>query len=244
VVADDDPEEELHRLRELLHFQENFLAVIAHELRNPLGPILLAVDALLDELTTRPVEATSLVTRVSGLRGYVERLRRDLDRLLDFSRLRAGRMDLRPELTDLSGVVHQTLAGMKPLIEHSRCEIRLSVAQAQTGFWDRMRIEQVIWNLISNALKYGAGSPVDIATSGDADTVTFTIADNGIGIAPEEQDVVFRKFERLSEHAKHTGFGIGLWLVKRNVDAMGGSIALVSQVGAGTTITVTIPRSR
>jgi signal transduction histidine kinase len=245
VVRDvEDPALELRRLRELLQFQEGFLAVVAHELRNPLGPVLLSVEALLEELTTRPLERSSLVARVSGLRGYVERLRRDLDRLLDFSRLRAGRIDLHPEVTDLSTLVRQTLTGMSPLFEHSRCELRLSTVQPNVGWWDPMRLEQVIWNLISNALKYGAGSPVDIATSGDADTVTFTIADNGIGIAPEEQDVVFRKFERLSEHAKHTGFGIGLWLVKRNVDAMGGSIALVSQVGAGTTITVTIPRSR
>jgi signal transduction histidine kinase len=245
VAADaDEPEQEVRRLRELLQFQESFLAVIAHELRNPLGPILLAVDALLDELTNKQVEKTNLVARVSGLRGYVERLRRDLDRLLDFSRLRAGRTDLRPELTDLSAVVRQTLTEMKPLIEHSRCELRVSVSQPQTGFWDPMRLEQVIWNLVSNALKYGAGTAVDVTISGDQETATFSITDHGIGIAPEEHDLVFRKFERLSEHTKHTGFGIGLWLVKRNVDAMGGSIALASKVGAGTTITVTIPRSR
>ena len=245
MVADsEEHDQELRRLRELLQFQENFLAVIAHELRNPLGPILLAVEVLLNELTSKPLDTASLVTRVSGLRGYVERLRRDLDRLLDFSRLRAGRMELRPELTDLSTLVRQTLTEMRPLIEHSRCEVRLVASQPQSGVWDRMRLEQVIWNLISNALKYGAGAPVEISTSGDEETATFAIADRGIGIAPEEQDVVFRKFERLSEHTMHTGFGIGLWLVKRNVDAMGGSIALDSQVGAGTKLTVTIPRSR
>jgi two-component system, OmpR family, sensor kinase len=240
----DDPEHELSRLRELVQLQEGFVAVIAHELRNPLGPILLSVDALLDELTTRPLDKASLVARASGLRGYVERLRRDLDRLLDFSRLRGGRMDLRPEVTDLSAIVRQTLAGMRPLIEHSRCEIRLSASEPQSGFWDPMRLEQVIWNLVSNALKYGAGAPIDITTSGDETTATFEIADHGIGIAPEEQDTVFRKFERLSAHTKHTGFGIGLWLVKRNIDAMAGSIAVASKVNAGTTITVTLPRSR
>lgn len=240
----DDPEQELRRLRELLQFQEGFLAVVAHELRNPLGPILLSVDALMDELTTKQPETASLVARVSGLRGYVERLRRDLDRLLDFSRLRAGRMDLRPEVTDLSAIVRQTVMEMRPLFDHSRCELRLSAAQPQPGLWDPMRLEQVIWNLVSNALKYGAGAPIDVTTSGDEHTASFTIADHGIGIAPEEQDAVFRKFERLSADTKHTGFGIGLWLVKRNVDAMGGSIALVSKVKEGTTITVTIPRSR
>ncbi|HSS03018.1 MAG TPA: HAMP domain-containing sensor histidine kinase [Kofleriaceae bacterium] len=247
MVADsDEQDQELRRLRELLQFRESFLAVIAHELRNPLGPILLSVEALLDELMSEPLEKASLVTRVTGLRGYVERLRRDLDRLLDFSRLRAGMMDLRPELADLSLLVRQTLAEMRPLIEHSRCEVRLEPLQPQpqTGFWDRMRLEQVIWNLVSNALKYGAGAPVDVRISGDEDTATFSVADHGIGIAPEEQDAVFRKFERLSAHTKHTGFGIGLWLVKRNIDAMGGHIALASQVGAGTTIAVTIPRSR
>jgi signal transduction histidine kinase len=244
VVDADEPGQELRRLRELLQFQENFLAVVAHELRNPLGPILLAVEVLLDELTNKPLDRASLVTRVSGLRGYVERLRRDLDRLLDFSRTRAGRMDLRPELTDLSAVVRQTLTEMRPLIEHSRCEVRLAASQPQTGFWDRMRLEQVIWNLVSNALKYGAGAPVDVSTTGDEETAAFLISDRGMGISPEEQDAAFRKFERLSEHTKHTGFGIGLWLVKRNVDAMGGSIVLDSQVGVGTKFTVTLPRSQ
>jgi signal transduction histidine kinase len=218
--------------------------VVAHELRNPLGPVLLSVDALLEELTTRPPESASLVARVSGLRGYVERLRRDLDRLLDFSRMRAGRIDLHPEATDLSATVRQTLTGMSPLFEHSRCELRLSTVQPNLGWWDPMRLEQVIWNLVSNALKYGAGAPIDVTTSGDEHTAALAIADHGIGIAPEEQDAVFRKFERLSMHTRHTGFGIGLWLVKRNVDAMGGSLALVSEVNAGTTITVTIPRRR
>ena len=240
----DVTEQELWRLREILQFQEGFLAVVAHELRNPLGPILLSVDALLDELKTRPLEKARLVARVSGLRGYVERLRRDLDRLLDFSRLRAGRVDLRPEVTDLSALVRQTLAEMTPLFEHSRCELRLSAAQPLPGRWDPMRLEQVIWNLVSNALKYGAGAPIDVATSGDERTATLSVADHGIGIAPEDQDTVFRKFERLSPHSKHTGFGIGLWLVKRNIDAMGGSIALVSKLKVGTTITVTLPRLR
>lgn len=239
----DDRDHELRRLRELLQFQEGFLAVVAHELRNPLGPVLLSVDALMDELTNRALDKASLVARVAGMRGYVERLRRDLERLLDFSRLRAGRMDLRPEVADLSAIARQTLTEMRPLIDHSRCELRLSAPEPQIGYWDPMRLEQVIWNLVSNALKYGAGAPVDIATSGDERTATFAIADHGVGIAPAEQDTIFRKFERLSAHTKHTGFGIGLWLVKRNVDALGGSIAISSAVDVGTTITVTLPRS-
>jgi signal transduction histidine kinase len=245
VVDDgDEPDRELRHLREILQFQEGFLAVVAHELRNPLGPILLSVDVLLDDLATKPLDKASLIARVTGLRGYVERFRRDLDRLLEFSRLRAGRLDLRPEVTDLSALVQQTLKGMRPLIEHSRCELRVSAPEPQIGFWDPMRLEQVIWNLVSNALKYGAGEPIEVTTTGDEATATFSVADHGIGIAPEEQDAVFRKFERLSAHARHTGFGIGLWLVKRNVDALGGTIALASQLNVGTTITVTLPRSR
>ena len=133
---------------------------------------------------------------------------------------------------------------MRPLIDHSRCELRVSASEPQIGFLDPMRLEQVIWNLISNALKYGAGSPIEVTTSGSETTATFSVAAHGIGIAPEEQDAMFRKFERLSPHSRHTGFGIGLWLVRRNVDALGGTIAVASELDIGTTITVTLPRSQ
>ena len=229
-------------MRETLQLQENFLTVVAHELRNPLGPVLIGVDALLTESKGRPIPQDALVRRLSSIYRHVERLRSDLDRLLDFSRIRSGRIDLQLEDVDLSAIVAGTLEEMQAILEASSCPIEVALASPLVGRWDSLRLRQVIWNLVSNAAKYAAGAPIDIRTSGDDRSAVFVIRDRGPGIAPSDRELVFRQFERSAHH--HTGFGVGLWLVRRIVEALGGAITLDSTINAGTTFTITLPRTR
>jgi signal transduction histidine kinase len=107
-----------------------------------------------------------------------------------------------------------------------------------------MRLGQVVWNLLTNAAKYAPSAPIDVIVSGDLREVRLVVRDHGPGIAPEEREAVFRKFERAAGAKHYTGFGIGLWLVRRIVEAIGGSIALDSEVNVGTTFTIVLPRSR
>ncbi|HEU0035944.1 MAG TPA: HAMP domain-containing sensor histidine kinase [Kofleriaceae bacterium] len=243
-MSDDSDElrAEVRRLRDELQRQETFLAIVAHELRNPVGPVLLSIDALLLELTTKTLDPDALLRRLQATRRHAQRLRSDLDRLLDFSRLRSGRIDLQPQETDLSNLIDAVVDDMMPLIAAARCELQTTLQRPLSGIWDPMRLQQVISNLISNAVKYAAGSAIEIVTRADDRTATLVVADHGPGIAERERDTVFRKFERLQGVQQHTGFGIGLWLVRNVIEAMGGSIQLDSAPGHGATFTITLPR--
>lgn len=244
------PTDELEQLREALRLaheelqlHESFLAVVAHELRNPIGPVLMSVEAMLMEVNRGTLDQSLLIHRLHQMQRYAQRLRSDLDRLLDFSRARSGKIDLQLQDVDLCEVVEQTTADLQPLLNAAGCQVNLALERPQVGHWDAMRLGQIVWNLLTNAAKYAPGAPIDIVVSGDAQTVTLVVRDRGPGIAPEEQEVVFRKFER-STAQQHTGFGIGLWLVRRVVEALGGTIMLTSEVNEGSTFTVALPRYR
>lgn len=240
MSGDREPCAELERLREALKRHENVLTVVAHELRNPLGPVLMGVDALLLEARRGPIPQHTLIRRLGMVRRNVERLRDDLDRLLDFSRIRSGRLELRLVDVDLSALVVETLDEMQPLLEASRCTVDLALTSPLIGRWDGLRLRQVIRNLVSNAAKYAAGAPIEIRTGGDEDTARLVIRDHGPGIAEADLDLVFHRFERSTDH--HTGFGVGLWLVRQIVEALGGTITLGSAPHQGATFTITLPR--
>jgi signal transduction histidine kinase len=106
-----------------------------------------------------------------------------------------------------------------------------------------MRVEQVVTNLLSNAIKYGAGRPVEVAVSGDDLLARLTIRDHGIGIPLEHQARIFERFERAVSDRHYGGLGLGLWIVRQIVDALGGSIIVESEAGKGSTFTVNLPRS-
>jgi signal transduction histidine kinase len=243
-VADENKElrEALRVAREELQLHENFLAVVAHELRNPLGPVLMSVDAMLLEIKNKPLDRDLLLHRLGQMRRYVDRLRGDLDRLLDFSRARSGRIDLQLVEVDLCDTVTRVTAMFEAQLAVAGCQVNLALDRPQIGRWDPMRLDQVVWNLLSNAIKYAPAAPIDIVVRGDAHSTTLAVTDHGPGIAPEERERVFRKFERATSTTQTTGFGIGLWLVRRIVEALGGTITLESEVDVGTTFTVVLPR--
>ena len=122
------------------------------------------------------------------------------------------------------------------------CELQLDADAPVYGSWDRIRLEQVMSNLFSNALKYGPGKPVQIAVGGDARAAWLEVRDRGLGIAGEDLPRIFKQFERLRADGKRTSFGLGLWIVQRIVDALSGSIHVESELGQGSTFRVELPR--
>jgi two-component system, OmpR family, sensor kinase len=229
--------------KEELRQRDDFLAVVTHELRNPLAPLAFAIDLLLNDAIRGCVPAPDvLVRRLKLLHRQIGRLTTDLNRLLDFSRIRSGRLELRPADVDLHEIVGEVLQEMKPQFDSSLCEVRLSSAGPQWGRWDPMRLRQVLWNLLSNAAKFGAGAPIEVALTGSEHDVCLSVRDRGPGIAEHERERVFNRFERAGTGNLHVGFGVGLWLVKQIVDALGGHVQLESEVGCGATFIVTLPR--
>jgi signal transduction histidine kinase len=121
--------------------------------------------------------------------------------------------------------------------------VRLLADVAAAGHWDRLRLEQVISNLLSNAAKYGAGHPVEVAVEADGERARLREKDGGIGIAPEDQARIFERFERASGVGHIHGLGLGLWITRQIVEAHGGSIRVESAVGQGSTFVVELPRT-
>ena len=234
----------LARAKEELRQRDDFLAVVTHELRNPLTPLAFSIDLLVTEATQGRLPAGDvLLRRLQILRRQIKRLTTDLNRLLDFSRIRSGRLELRQEDVDLAEVVSEVLQEMEPAFDVSRCELRLCCAKPERGRWDPMRLRQIVWNLISNAIKFGAGAPIEVTVMGDEHKVRFSVRDGGPGIPAHEHERVFKRFERAGTGEPHLGFGVGLWLVEQIVHALGGEVHLESDVGRGATFTVTLPRN-
>jgi signal transduction histidine kinase len=215
--------------RAAVRARDDFLSDASHELNTPLA----AVKLHLGRLLRHPPPPDVMRERLAMVDKQVDRLTVLVNELLDVSRLRAGRFELHREEFELGALVRDIGERLDP----SRLELELDEA---VGSWDRSRLEQVITNLISNALKYGEGRPVAVRLVVEGDAV-LTVSDQGIGIASEDQTRIFDRFERAVSGQRFNGLGLGLWISRRIVEAHGGSIGVTSREGVGSTFTVRLP---
>lgn len=223
--------------------RDEVIATLGHELRNPLSPVYLQLGHLIDTLDEGDAapDRAWLLGRLEGLRTRFESFLATLDRLLDAARP-GGALSLELERLDLAQVVREVCAGMQSQLEAARSELVVTVSGPVSGRWDRLRVEQIVWNLLSNAVRYGAGSPIHVEVAGLADRASLMVKDHGIGISDEDQARIFEPYERGAGGKKSAGgFGLGLWIVRRLTDAMGGTIAVKSRPGEGATFIVTLP---
>jgi signal transduction histidine kinase len=244
---DSGPPRRLQDLQRAVDARDEFIATVAHELRNPIAPLMFQVRMAIDktEQSARTGAAMPSEWTQSQLRRVEHRLHRlleTLDRLLDVSRLSTGRIDLVLDDADLVDLLRDVLSSFEAELAMARCSVRVSVPPVVMGRWDRLRLDQVLRNLISNAIRFGAGHPIDVTIEADDTTASVTVRDHGIGISQDRQDAIFERFERGPEAPRSGGFGVGLWIVKTVCTAMGGTIAVESGVGSGATFTVTLPR--
>jgi len=231
--------------QEAVRMRDEFLSIASHELRTPLTAALLNVERLIrteprpGNDTKPPAAAFSLARAVQR---QVNRLHRLIEELLDISRITGGRLPLEPETVDLGALVAEVADRSAEELRRTRCELTLDTPAGVVGRWDRLRLDQVVTNLLTNALKYGAGTPVRLSITADEATARIAIEDHGIGIAPRDQARIFQRFERAVSDRHYGGFGLGLWITRRIVEAMGGTIRVSSALGEGSTFTVELPR--
>lgn len=230
--------------REAIRVRDEFLSVAAHELRTPLTASRLHVDGVLRAARRGQVDAERLVQKMEHSRRQLGRLGELVDDLLDLSRITAGRLTLHPELADLREIAEEVVERFRGELANAGDLVRVEAEGPVVGAWDRLRLEQVLTNLLSNALKYGERRPVVVRVgAGDGNRAVLEVVDRGIGIRPEDQARLFRRFERAVSYRQYSGFGLGLWIVGQIVDAMGGEIHVRSAPGEGSTFTVSVPRS-
>jgi PAS domain S-box-containing protein len=236
----------LQELQRAVGARDEFIATVAHELRNPIAPLTFQVRLALNKAEQlaaggTPVSVEWIQTQLRGVEQRLHRLLETLDRLLDVSRLSTGRIDLQAEPMNLADVVREVVDGFDAELAVARCKLTLSARGVATGSWDRLRVEQVVRNLLSNAIRFGAGRPIEVTVDADHDFASVAIRDHGIGIAADQQAKIFERFERGAER-RSGGFGVGLWIVRNICAAMGGVVSVDSTLGEGACFTVMLPR--
>ena len=226
--------------REATRVREEFLSMAGHELRTPLTSLQFQLHSLRKRLESgESQKALDLLGRTAA---QVERLGRLTEELLDVTRITSGRLALEPEETDLGQLVGEVAERWKDTARRAGCELRIDAPRGVTGLWDRSRLDQVATNLISNAIKFGGGKPIEIRVEPDTDRVQLIVRDYGIGISPEDQARIFDRFERAVSKQSYGGIGLGLWIARQIVDAHGGRIEVASESGQGSTFRVELPK--
>ncbi|RYZ41891.1 MAG: PAS domain-containing sensor histidine kinase [Myxococcaceae bacterium] len=219
----------------------DLIAVTAHDLGNPLQ----ALQLLLNKVQRAQVSGQDDGVRkgLVAARGQAQRLGQLLHDLLDLSRLSSGKRLLDAAPMDLGELVREVVDRFAESAAQAGCPLTLDAQEGQVGHWDRIRLDRVVTNLLSNALKFGRGHPVWVrVTALDDAHVRLTVRDEGVGIAPEAQRRVFERFEREPSARAEAGYGLGLYIVRQLVEAHGGTIRLESTPGQGATFTVDLPR--
>jgi PAS domain S-box-containing protein len=224
--------------------REEFLAIASHELRTPLTAFQLAVQQVVRSSETRSSTERLGTPTLQKLENATKRLTSLVEDMLEFTSGRATRINLDLEQIDLSNVVGEVVTGMQDVISRSGSEVRVHASGSAAGCWDTRRLERVITNLLSNALKFGAAKPIVVTIDGANECcVELQIRDQGVGIPLQEQWRIFERFQRAVSSQHYGGFGLGLWFVRQVVEAHGGTIGVTSELGAGSTFSVSLPRS-
>lgn len=227
-------------LEERLSAQDIFLAATAHELRNPMTPILAHVQRLRRRAGELPPAAVDeALARIEGLvEGYVRRA----TTLLDVSRLAQGAVHLHPAPVDVAALAAAAVAAAEPAAAYAGSAIACAAPETLPALLDRMALEQILDNLVSNAVKYGAGRPILVGAEGDGAHVRIVVQDGGEGISAADQARIFDRFERaVAKGSSIGGFGVGLWVSSGLARAMGGRLTVASEPGRGSTFTLTLP---
>ncbi|WP_242346200.1 hybrid sensor histidine kinase/response regulator [Anaeromyxobacter terrae] len=226
--------------------RDEFISIASHELRTPLTPLHLQMKALqrgLSDLPEGPRRGT-LLERLSTCARQVDRMTRLVANLLDVTRIHAGRLEVDREPMELGELVADVAGRFRDELARGGRRLEVRIAPGIEGSWDRLKLDQVLTNLVSNAVRYGGQGPVSIELRREAGDAVVVVADRGIGIAAEDLSRVFERYHKGMNSRAHGGLGLGLYITRRIVEAHGGTIAVASRLGEGSAFTVCLPLER
>lgn len=231
-------------LQRAVRMRDDFMSIVSHELRTPLNGLVLETQLRQLQLRKGNAEAFSL-DRLKPMferdERQIMRLVRLIEDMLDISRIRTGKLSIRPLRFDLAQMVRAQVENFAAQFNAAGSPLQLEVSGPVEGVWDEFRIEQVLANFMTNALRYGAGSPVQIAVWRDECGAYFSVRDHGMGISAEDRERIFMQFERAAGSEQVSGLGLGLYIAEEIVRAHGGRIELWSEVGQGAKFSVRLP---
>ncbi len=230
----------LAHAEEAVRLRDEFLSIAAHELRTPLSAVQLQLQSLLERADGLEPRVRLKVERAwrSG-----DRLVRLVDTLLDVSRIATGSLTLTPSTFDLTDAVRDVVDRFGEHALQAGSPVSVRSEGPTSGSWDRLRVEQVVTNLLTNSLKYAAGTPVDLVVQGEAKDVVLTVSDRGPGIPKSEQERIFGRFERAAPIRNFGGLGLGLYVARQIVEVHGGEIAIAPQQSVGVQFVIRLPKN-
>ncbi|WP_437522065.1 AAA family ATPase [Sorangium sp. So ce726] len=230
--------------QEAIERRDEFLLVASHELKTPLTSLKMQAHLLarlLPRFQRAEVAPERIDATIQVLDRQIARLTHLVNELLDVTRLNAGRLTLARAPLDLAALTREVVERMHQQLADARCRTQLELEGPVIGDWDASRMEQVLINLLSNALKYGAGGPIHVIVHADGERALLVVRDHGMGIAETDQARIFERFERAVSVRNFGGLGLGLYIVRWIVTSHGGTIRVESKPGAGATFIVELP---
>lgn len=233
-------------LSQAIKARDQFFMIASHELKTPLACLNLQTEVFQWELKEKFSDVLNDEMIISGLRKQQEhlfRISRIVENILSASKLSDKRFTLQTEKVELNEMVHGILERFQVAAEAAKIEIRLDQSKKIHGEWDRYGLEQVILNLLMNAIKYGKDKPIKVNIGESAEHAFITVKDEGIGISENDQARIFERFERVQADNKINGLGLGLFISKSIVAAHDGEIRLKSELDKGSEFTVILPRN-
>ncbi|QRN96173.1 PAS domain-containing protein [Archangium violaceum] len=244
IVAHDITEQKKSRqaLEDAIRARDEFLSIASHELKTPLTSIQLQTQMMKRSIEQGrpdafdPPRVTRLVVQTDK---SVQRLTRLVDDILDISRISTGKLTFTPETFDLCELAREVVERMA--VQASGARITCESQDQVEGAWDRFRIDQVLTNLVTNAIRYGQGSPVKVTVHCSGPYAELRVRDQGPGITPENQERIFLRFERATSASTVSGLGLGLYISREIIERHGGSIRVESEPGKGATFIVKLP---
>ncbi len=230
------------KAQDAVRIREEFLSVAAHELHTPITSLHLMMQALSGGNV--PVTPDTVRQTFGVADRQVRRLIRLIDELLDVARIEARRFHLNLEPVNLSVLAREVVERFAEDASRSGVKISVEAPGPVSGVWDRIRLDQVLSNLLSNAVKFGAGRPIEVSVGvGEGGVEAFVaVTDHGIGVPHERRSRIFERFERGVSTRQYGGLGLGLYIVRTIVEALGGRVRIEDTPGGGSVFVVELPR--
>ena len=231
-------------LEHAVRMRDDFMSIVSHEVRTPLNGLILETQLRKMHLARDNAAAFTMDkmhAMVERDERQIQSLIRLIEDMLDVSRIRTGKLSIRPAQFDLTQTVAQLLQSFAAQISAAQSAVNFNPGPPVVGQWDEFRVEQVISNLLTNALRYGAKKPIDVSVYIDGDQAVIDVRDQGIGISEENQLRVFQQFERVSASHVTAGLGLGLFISEQIVAAHSGTITVQSALGEGALFRVCLP---
>lgn len=233
------------QLERALLMRDEFMSMVSHEMRTPLNTLYLETQLRkmqLERGNMAAFGAEQLQRMVARDDRQIQSIIRLIDDMLDVSRIRSGKLSLRPGWVELSGLLRRVVHDLTPQASTAGTSITLDAGTPVSGWWDEFRIEQIVVNLLTNAMRYGCQQPVSVTLTVEQDWARVDVRDCGPGIAPENQAKIFEPYERGVGSDAPAGLGLGLYISRQLAEVHEGSLTLHSKPGEGAVFSLTLPR--